>query len=97
MRFNRKALEYHEKADIQKIAADWCSEWIESDCSGLHGLELGAGTGLFTKHLALRGYESLRATDQAERMIDQGRKRLPMVAWDELDAWRCESNPVDRV
>lgn len=97
MRFDRKATGYHEKADIQKIVADWAADWIERDCGGLRGLELGAGTGFFTRHLALRGFESLQATDQSERMIEEGRKRLPMVEWKELDAWTCEAGPVDRI
>lgn len=97
MRFNRKASVYHEKADIQKVVADWSSEWIECDCGGLRALELGAGTGLFTKHLALRGFKSLLATDQSKRMLEEGKKRLPMVEWHELDAWRCETFLVDRI
>lgn len=97
MRFNRKARGYHEKADIQKVVADWCSSWLERDCSGLDGLELGAGTGLFTRHLALRGFKSLLATDQSERMLEEGRARVPMAKWNELDAWRCDANPVDRI
>jgi SAM-dependent methyltransferase len=97
MRFNRKASVYHEKADIQKISADWCSEWIERDCGGLRAIELGAGTGLFTRHLALRGFDSLLATDKSKQMLEEGRKRLPMVEWAELDAWGCETASIDRI
>ena len=97
MRFGRKASVYHEKADIQKISADWCSEWIERDCGDLRALELGAGTGLFTRHLALRGFDSLLVTDKSKHMLEEGRKRLPMVEWAELDAWQCEAALVDRI
>lgn len=97
MRFGRKASVYHEKADIQKIAADWCSEWLERDCRDLRALELGAGTGLLTRHLALRGFKALLATDQSKGMLEEGRKRLPVVEWGELDAWRCKTAQVDRI
>ncbi len=97
MRFDQKAPRYHEKADIQKIVADWGSEWIERDCGDLRALELGAGTGLFTRHLALRGFREFRATDLSSSMVQEGRHRLPLVDWGELDAWRCETDPVDRI
>ena len=97
MRFDRKAAQYHDSADIQKLVADWCGEWIERDCQGLEAIELGAGTGLLTRHLALRGFESFIATDLSERMLEQGRVRLPMVDWRLLDAWSRELPTVDRV
>lgn len=98
MNFDKKAGLYHQNARIQKIVADWCAEWIEEDCSTLSALELGSGTGLFTRHLALRAFESLRATDLSRSMIDEGKSRLPDVDWAELDAWECESAAkVDRL
>lgn len=97
MRFDRKAAQYHEKADIQKLVADWCGDWIERDCQDKKAVELGAGTGLLTRHLALRGFESFAATDLSERMLEQGRARLPMVDWKRLDAWSCDVQEVDRL
>ena len=94
MNFEKKARLYHQKARIQKIVADWCAEWIGEDCSGLSALELGAGTGLFTRHLALRGFKSLRATDVSRSMIAEGESRLPSVDWKPLDAWKCE-DPIE--
>ena len=97
MSFDRKAARYHEKANIQKVVADWCSEWMERDCKGLRAIELGAGTGLLTRHLALRGFESLKATDLSPQMLEEGRARLPMARWELLDAWDLRVEEVDRL
>ena len=59
-------------------------KWIEEDCSSLSALELGAGTGLFTRHLALRAFKSFRATDVSGSMIAEGELRLPKVNWESL-------------
>lgn len=98
MNFDKKAGLYHQNARIQKIVADWCAEWIEEDCAGLSALELGAGTGLFTRHLALRAFSSLLATDVSKSMVAEGQSRLANVEWGLLDAWECEDPiKVDRV
>lgn len=98
MNFDKKAGLYHQKARIQKIVADWCAEWIEEDGSALSALELGSGTGLFTRHLALREFKSLRATDASRPMLAEGESRLPQVDWGLLDAWECEGlSEVDRL
>jgi SAM-dependent methyltransferase len=98
MNFDKKAGLYHQNARIQKIVADWCAEWIEEDCRGLSALELGAGTGLFTRHLALRAFANLQATDVSKSMVAEGQSRLPNVVWKLLDAWECEDPiEVDRI
>ncbi len=97
MRFEEKAARYHPKASIQKKVADWVSEWIETDCSGLSGLELGAGTGLFTRHLGLRDFKDFRATDIAESMLEEGKRRLPALKWEKQDAWFWDERTVDRI
>jgi len=97
MKFDQKAFQYHEKASIQKAVADWCSDWIERDCSPYTGLELGAGTGLFTKHLALRGFKEFRATDLSLSMLKEGKGRLPLVSWERADAWKGDWTEVDRI
>ncbi len=97
MRFDEKAFQYHEKASIQKTVADWCAEWIERDCSKLVGLELGAGTGLLTKHLGLRGFSDFCATDISSSMLREGEARLPLVRWEWQDAWRLEKRKADRI
>lgn len=97
MKFDQKASHYHKKASIQKKVADWCSEWIDQDCSQLTGLEFGAGTGLFTKHLALRGFRDFCATDISQSMLEEGKTRLPFVRWEKQDAWLPTSRKVDRI
>ncbi len=97
MRFDQKASFYHENASIQKRVADWCSKWIERDCSQLTGLELGAGTGLLTKHLALRGFRDFCASDISRSMLEEGRARLPLIRWEKQDAWQIGSRKVDRI
>jgi malonyl-CoA O-methyltransferase len=97
VRFSLKANSYHRKADIQKVIADWCTEWIEADVRNLRALELGAGTGLLTRHLALRGFEELVATDISLQMLEEGRRRIPFVTWRKLDAWVEREEPVDRL
>ncbi len=97
MRFDQKASSYHGKASIQKLVADWCSEWIEDDCAKYTGLELGAGTGLFTKHLAFRGFNCLSATDNSNPMLEEGESRIPSVNWEKQDAWNLASRKVDRI
>lgn len=73
-------------------------KWIEEDCSSLSALELGAGTGLFTRHLALRAFKSFRATDVSGSMIAEGELWLPKVNWESLNAWKCEDSiEVDRL
>ena len=63
VRLEDKAAVYHDRADIQRTVADWCAEWIGVDCSSFSGLEFGAGTGHFTRHLALREFRDFTATD----------------------------------
>ncbi len=97
MRFDQKASFYHENASIQKKVADWCSEWIERDCSQFTGLELGAGTGLLTKHLALHGFRDFCATDISQSMLEEGRARLPLIRWEKQNAWQIGSRKADRI
>lgn len=97
MKFDQKAFQYHEKASIQKKVADWFSQWIDKDCSRLAGLELGAGTGLFTRHLAVRSFREFCATDISQSMLHEGKVRLPNICWEIQDAWRLEARKADRV
>ena len=97
MKFDQKAFQYHEKASIQKKVADWFSQWIDKDCSRLAGLELGAGTGLFTRYLALRSFREFCATDISHSMLHEGKARLPNICWEIQDAWRLEARKADRV
>ena len=97
MRFGEKALVYNRWAIPQKRSAEWVAEWIEKDCSGLRGLEMGAGTGVFTQHLIDRGFERLTAVEKSIRMAAEGRKSFPACEWIVGDAWCFNGSPVDRI
>lgn len=97
MRFDECAPSYEAHAHIQKKVAAWSADWLDDRASRLTALELGAGTGFFTKHLAQRGFASLRATDVSERMMAIGKQALPQIEWRVMDAWRPSSPRVDRL
>ncbi len=82
--FNRRADLYDEHARVQRDAAAWLAEWLPPRIEG-HALELGAGTGIFTKHLAAAA-DMLVATDIAPRMVMAGANALPSVQWTVSDA-----------
>jgi malonyl-CoA O-methyltransferase len=96
MRFESKAASYTDAAAVQGLLAEWVAEWVEPAWPDqLRVLELGAGTGLLTRHLARRG--RLTATDISSRMLQEGRRRLPDVRWEIADAWNPVGAPVDRL
>ncbi len=98
MRFDQKAGSYHRNATIQARVAAWGAEWIEAEVSAFDALEFGAGTGLFTEHLAQAGFRSLRATDRSGRMVMEGGCRVPSANWSVADAWSPElAGSVDRI
>lgn len=84
--FDRRAGRYEKHATVQREAAAWLAEWLPETIDG-PALELGAGTGLFTRHLATRARQ-LVATDSAPQMVSHGRAALPGVSWLVLDAGR---------
>lgn len=67
--------------------AAWLAEWLPEKTTS-PALELGAGTGLFTRQLVGRT-EKLVATDTSPRMVEIGRSNLPQAEWSVADA----SNP----
>lgn len=84
--FARKAGSYDVHASVQADAARWLAEWLPQDGSNGSCLELGAGTGLFSQHLADR-FQHLDCTDISPEMLLQCRERLPGVNYRVLDAW----------
>jgi malonyl-CoA O-methyltransferase len=82
--FDRRAPLYERHASVQREAAAWVSEWLPPRIEG-PALELGAGTGLFTRHLAPLAPQ-LVATDIAPRMVSAGVNALPGTAWSVADA-----------
>lgn len=77
--FERRAGGYDRHARVQADAAAWLSEWLPGQIDG-PALELGAGTGLFTRHLAPRAAQ-LVATDIAPSMVAAGRLAVPTADW----------------
>lgn len=82
--FNRRAAQYERNAPIQREAADWLAQRLPDEIDG-PALELGAGTGLFTKHLVGRACH-LIATDIAPRMVQEGSDAMPSAEWAVADA-----------
>lgn len=82
--FNRRAQTYEQHASVQREAAAWVAEWLPPRIDG-PALELGAGTGLFTRHLAPLSSQ-LVATDIAPRMVSAGVNALPGTSWSVADA-----------
>ncbi|MCD8298546.1 MAG: methyltransferase domain-containing protein [Opitutae bacterium] len=95
--FNRRAATYNEHADVQRRAAKWLAEWIETGLpQSARMWELGSGTGFFTRELLRRGYRVL-ATDIAPEMVARGRIECPDADWAIHDSWRLPENVCDRI
>lgn len=82
--FDRRAAQYERHAPVQREAAAWLAEWLPDHIEH-PALELGAGTGLFTRHLVGRT-KKLVASDIAPRMVRAGIDRLPDAEWAVADA-----------
>ena len=92
--FSRAAGTYGGHAAVQAAMADWLAEWLPAERSG-RALELGAGTGLFTRKL-LPWTGELIATDLAEAMCQEGRAAVPQVDWRVMRAEAPEgASPCD--
>lgn len=82
--FDRRAARYDTHAAMQKEAAAWLAEWLPVRIDG-PALELGAGTGIFTRHLLERDTQ-LIATDIAPRMVETGSANSGGARWVVADA-----------
>ena len=89
--FSRAAGTYGGHAAVQMAMADWLAEWLPAERCG-RALELGAGTGLFTRKL-LPWTGELTATDLAAAMCEQGCAALPQVDWRVMRAEAPEVAP----
>ncbi|MBW8782244.1 MAG: methyltransferase domain-containing protein [Verrucomicrobia bacterium] len=77
--FSKAAHTYARHAGVQKAAADWLAEWLPIERTG-RALEVGAGPGIFTRHLVpWKG--RLVATDASAAMCVQGRLVWPQIEW----------------
>ncbi len=84
--FDRRAAQYENHTPVQREAAAWLAEWLPTIIQG-PALELGAGTGLFTRHLDGRT-EKLIASDISPQMVRAGLRCAPKVEWSVADAAR---------
>jgi malonyl-CoA O-methyltransferase len=92
--FDRRARQYERHALVQREAADWLAEWLPERIED-PALELGAGTGLFTRHLVGRT-KKLVASDIAPRMVQAGRDTWPDAEWALADAAMPPEGPCYR-
>lgn len=77
--FDRRAERYDTHAAVQSEAAAWLAEWLPGHVDG-PAIELGAGTGIFTRYLLDRGAQ-LIATDFAPRMVETGAEKFGRARW----------------
>jgi malonyl-CoA O-methyltransferase len=82
--FDRRAGIYNAHARVQADAAAWLADWLPGRIEG-PALELGAGTGLFTRYLAARA-DQLLATDRSPSMVARGTRAVPGVRWEVAEA-----------
>lgn len=94
--YNRRAASYAHHAVVQRDLADWLAEWLPpaSQAATRSAIEVGAGDGLFTRHLVSR-YARLIAIDAAPLMVELGRTKLPRAEWRVADAWTLNVAPAD--
>jgi len=77
--FDRRATQYEAHAPVQREMAAWLAEWLPGKIEA-PALELGAGTGLFTRQLVERT-NRLIATDISPRMVEVGKSNVPQAEW----------------
>jgi len=89
--FSRAADTYAGHARVQTAAAAWLGEWIPVERTG-RALEIGAGPGIFTRHL-LPWSGRLLVTDASRAMCEKGRAAWPQVEWTPMRAEAPEPGP----
>jgi malonyl-CoA O-methyltransferase len=77
--FPRAAAHYDRYAEVQRSMASWLAEWLPTERRG-RALEIGAGTGIFTK-LAGAWSRGLVATDLTPEMCDVAKQTFPEIEW----------------
>jgi malonyl-CoA O-methyltransferase len=77
--FSRAAHGYERHAQVQRELAGWLAEWLPRERVGC-ALELGAGPGVLTRHLA--GWAGgVTATDLSPAMVAAGCAAAPWAEW----------------
>lgn len=77
--FDRAARRYESFAHIQRAMAAWLAEWLPKDRTGT-AVEVGAGTGIFTRHLT-PWPGRLIATDASTEMMARGNRNCAEAEW----------------
>jgi malonyl-CoA O-methyltransferase len=77
--FSKAARGYTRHAQVQIALAAWLAEWLPRQRAG-RALEIGAGPGIFTRHLA-NFPDGVTATDLAPEMVEAGRDVAPWADW----------------
>jgi ubiquinone/menaquinone biosynthesis C-methylase UbiE len=83
--FDQAAAHYESLAQPQAALAENLAQWILPAERKGRALELGAGTGLFTRRM-LPWNGIYTATDAAPKMVAVGRAHCPTADWKVLDA-----------
>jgi len=91
--FDRAARAYAAHARVQTAMAAWLAEWLPAERGG-RALEVGAGPGIFTRHL-LPWAGDLTASDLSEAMCEAGQSALPGVKWRPMPAQAPTGGPWD--
>lgn len=96
MRFDEKASTYEASAQAQASLADWVAEWLEPSWpSDFRVLELGAGTGLLSRHLRKRAPYDVQ--DLSLRMLEKLSHRFPELRRSQSDAFELREGGWDRL
>lgn len=91
-RFAHKAESYDTHAQVQLEAANWLAEWLPDPAANAKVLELGAGTGLYTRTLFQR-FGNLTCTDLSPEMLRVCEKQIPGPNYIVQDAWNPLPHP----
>lgn len=89
--FGRKADSYDKHAHVQSDAAAWLTEWLPETSNMARCLEMGAGTGLLTQHLAGR-FAHLESSDISSEMLEICQQRVPGAICRIRDAWQAPTS-----
>jgi len=95
LNFSRRAATYAENASVQRDAAKWLAEWIDDEfLPRANIIELGAGTGFFTKKLVEKNLR-VTATDISPEMVEHGKRACPEATWEICDGWTLPTDAFD--
>ena len=91
--FSKASRTYAARSGVQAEMAEWLSEWLPRIRSG-QALEIGAGTGLFTRHL-IPWAGTVTASDLSPEMCRVGRASVPEANWTPMEAELPAAGPWD--